>query len=135
VGKLYEVRSRSQQAPFEQRVLATSHGGGAVLGCHGYLGAVLTTLFLAAFSEPARVFLFHVAYCQWGVGPGAQAKAAGAIGVLALAISLTFATDALGRRTLPLLLRVAWIGALLCTAPIALPAYWLLYLRAESPRE
>ena len=98
-------------------------------------GALLTALLFAGLSGPGRAFLFHIAYCEWGIATGAQAKAAGAVGIVALAISLTFATDALQRQRLALPVRVLWIGALLCIAPIALPTYWLLYLRDEQPTE
>lgn len=98
-------------------------------------GPVLTGMLVLAQTKAGRSFSFDVIQCQWGVGARAQGVITTAFGVVNLAISLTFVTDALRRQSLVLPARVLWAMALLCANIVAIPAYWLLYLREPSRTE
>ena len=83
-------------------------------------------------SALGRRLLFDVVYCRWGVGTGTQSLVALGVGVVAFAIALTFATDALQRQSLSVPARLAWCFGLIFGGVLAMPLYWALYLRERE---
>lgn len=98
-------------------------------------GPTLSASLFLAMSGPGRHFLFDVVHCAWGIGTGLQSLVALGVGVVALAIALTFATDALRRQSLSVPARVLWSLGLLFGGVLTMPLYWALYLRERERPE